>query len=329
MSRHAQMALANLLRQNGETQSARELCDIVVERCSAVYGTSHTLSLSAVTLRGSILEDLGLYQECLAVREDVLQHYQHLLGSKHAFVRDSEMNLAAVLMWMPGRLHDAKERTQRVVERCIDELGAAHTSTLHAQNNLALILHLAGDHASAHELYRQIYATYTERFGEKHRFTLNALLGLAITMDAAATQQGSEDQANARAEEVQVLLTAVVKGYEAKGNPDEMTMPLVEAAVYLAEHQVEQGCINDHLLAKLDKLIAMALCSVGALHRISAYATSARGLLLHRRGFMAEAEAQMRDALSRQQRIHGEGFFYTRKTQHRLDELDAAGVASS
>jgi tetratricopeptide (TPR) repeat protein len=327
----AQMALANLLRQNGEVQAARELCDTVVERFTAVCGASHTLTLSALTLRGSILEDLGLCHECLVVREDVLQRYQQLLGNEHAFVRDSEMNLGAVLMWLPGRLQEAKERTQRVITRCTEELGSDHISTLHAQNNLALIFHLTDDHASARELYRQIVASYVERVGASHRFSLNAQLGLAISMDAAEESDGTNT-----AEEVEALLKGVVTSFEAHRldpaaketttttTTTTMAMPLVEAAVYLAEHQVERGCVDDRLLEDLNKLVDAAVVNVGTLHRISAYASSARGLLLYRRGLAQEAEAEMRDALARQQRIHGEDFFYTRKTQRRLDELLAA-----
>lgn len=98
-------------------------------------------------------------------------------------------------------------------------------------------------------------------------------------------------------------------------------MPLVEAAVCLAEHKVEHGDTEDQLLTDLTALLDTCTRNVGPVHRISAYTASARGLLLERRGQMVEAEAELRGALATQDSIHGEEFGYTKKTQRRLELL--------
>ena len=152
----AQMALANLLRHAGDVHPAREICDPVVERFTAVCGERHVLTLSALTLRCDILHDLGLLHECLRVRQLVLDSCRAQLSSSHSSVRDAEMNLANVLMWLPSGLLEAKKLTQGVLSASMDELGPTHVSTLHAQNNLALMMHL--DDAPSRGLYRQIIA---------------------------------------------------------------------------------------------------------------------------------------------------------------------------
>jgi hypothetical protein len=219
------------------------------------------------------------------------------------------MNLANALMWSPGGLPEAKKLTHGVIASSTQELGPTHVSTLHAQNNLALMMHLGG--APSRDLYRATIAGYEEQVGPSPRFTLNAKLGLALVLDDTE-----------ETEEARTLFETVVCGFEANGMED--TMPLVEAAVCLTEHKVEQGATDDQLLANLTALLDTCTACVGPVHRIAAYATSVRGMLLHRRGQLDEAEAELRVALARQQSIHGDEFVYTQKTQRRLDALLAA-----
>jgi tetratricopeptide (TPR) repeat protein len=123
------MALAGILRQNGQPARALELISPAIAGLERTVGATHPLTLNAVAALVNVLTDLGDPAEAAARGESALAGFQATLGTGHPDTLRCAANVAAALTAC-GRDEEARGLNADTVERFSRTLGEKHPNTL-------------------------------------------------------------------------------------------------------------------------------------------------------------------------------------------------------
>ena len=160
-------------RQDEALVASTRALDLVRERLADDSG----LLMEALVERGSVLYRLGRTDEAIAAFAEAYE-----LGRRE--LPDDSGTLAAgsslsVAIERVGRLADARELGEEVVEAYRRVLGPEHPDTLTAANNLAIQRSMMGDTEAAEALYREVLDARRRTLGAEHADTFVSMVTLA------------------------------------------------------------------------------------------------------------------------------------------------------
>jgi len=162
----ARMRLAGGARQ----ESAPDACDpngVLLARELLRLGELH---LHAGRLQGAC----DCFAESTTLR-------QHLLGGGHPDTRASRAALAAVLR-DSGRLREARQQYEALLEHCADAAGPDHPETLAARAGLAATLARLEEFSQAMQLHDAVLDACERLYGPEHIATFDAIAAQARTL---------------------------------------------------------------------------------------------------------------------------------------------------
>jgi tetratricopeptide (TPR) repeat protein len=199
----AQIVLANLLRQLGETKQAREQYERVVREATRVHGALHEETLTAQTSLARLLKADGRASEAWRLWEQIVGGYTQSFGSSHPKTLKAQMNLAMILKdeadLSDGLKQWARQLFMQVVDGFAARYGSRHKDTLTAQANLANLLHREGDLVEARDLLCNVVEGWTQQLGRKNPRTVRAMKTLAEIEKHLASTAGGGNTAAASA----------------------------------------------------------------------------------------------------------------------------------
>ncbi|KAI1130599.1 kinase-like domain-containing protein [Nemania abortiva] len=133
-----------------------------------------------------LLIDHYIAQDLLAIAGNITKNevtrVTCILGIQHPISMIIKRVLASIL-YMQGRLNEAKELTEEIVEVNIRELGKEHPATLTIMAELASIYDDLSDFKKAEELGSEVVALKTKVLGDEHTLTLASMEDLAVTLE--------------------------------------------------------------------------------------------------------------------------------------------------
>ena len=142
---------------------------------NAVLLARELLRLGELYLQGARLQ---LACDCFAESTTLRQR---LLGDDHPDTRASRAALAAVLR-DSGRLPEARQQYEALLEHCIRAAGSDHPETLAARSGLAATLARQDEFGTALSLHDLVLDTCERLYGPDHIATLDAVAGQARTL---------------------------------------------------------------------------------------------------------------------------------------------------
>jgi tetratricopeptide (TPR) repeat protein/CO dehydrogenase nickel-insertion accessory protein CooC1 len=123
----------------------------------------------------------GEFETCLTLARRLETGWTSLLGSDDQQTLYLQFNIANVLR-SQGRLSEARELDEYVLERQREVLGPHHPYTLMTAGGLGADLCALGDFEEALDYYKDAYESFKDQFGEDYPRTLAAAHNLACSM---------------------------------------------------------------------------------------------------------------------------------------------------
>ncbi len=186
-----QFNLANLLREQGLFEEARELDERVLAEQTAMLGPEHPHTLMTA---GSLAADLradGRYTEALEMDKKTYPSWTELFGENHPRTLVAANNLA-VSYRLNGDVTAALRLDADTYERFRATLGPQHIYTLNSARNAARDLLEAGRYAEAAARVEDLARLSAEAVGANSLVTLDAQMVLGIALRSAGRAQEAE-----------------------------------------------------------------------------------------------------------------------------------------
>lgn len=178
----AELRLFEAVYHQGKTAEAEALIAETLKHAEARLGALHRLTLSALTSRAEVLQDLGKLADSLQLQEEGLRRNEKAFGERHPETLIARNNLSAI-HYFSGNQEQATTLARSVLEDRRKILGNDHPLTLGSINNLSAILLKAKQIDEAEPLVRELLAGATKRYGEAHRYSLFAQTRLAKLLE--------------------------------------------------------------------------------------------------------------------------------------------------
>jgi hypothetical protein len=124
----------------------------------------------------------------LAIRREVLEKRQRVLGDEHPDTITAMSNLAVTLGGL-GKLKEVAAMKKEVLEKMRRVLGDEHPNTISAMNNLANTLGDLGKLEEAAAMEKEVLEKRRRVLGDEHPDTIKAMSNLAITIQAQENLQ--------------------------------------------------------------------------------------------------------------------------------------------
>lgn len=203
--------LALVLAQQGQLAQARELQEQVLAMRIHILGTEHEDTLTAANNLATTMATSGDFANARPLQEGVVAGRRKLLGPEHVETLAAISNLAVTLRALKdtagaenlehslkasssenlpenllflhnraaalhgeGKLAEARELMERVLQLRRNQLGAKHPETLLTMNNLGSIMITQGDFAAARSLLQEGLQLSREVLGPNHIQTWQA-----------------------------------------------------------------------------------------------------------------------------------------------------------
>ncbi|MCB9841230.1 MAG: serine/threonine protein kinase [Phycisphaeraceae bacterium] len=160
-------------RQDEALLAAARALDLVRSRLP----DDHGMLLEALVERGSVLYRLDRTEEAIAVFTEAYELGKRgLPGDSRTLAASSSLSVA---IERDGRLAEARQLGEEVVEGYRRVLGPEHPDTLTAANNLAIQRSTMGDNQAAEALFREVLEARRRTLGSEHADTLVSMVTLA------------------------------------------------------------------------------------------------------------------------------------------------------
>ena len=281
--------IGDLERRTGHPDRAQQPLEQAAALAKAQFGGTDRRTLHIEYLLAKEGDELGRVREATARLQGAIDAFE--AGSN----RDSP-DEAPALAWLAGLDERRGQSTQAIAlgERAVALARggpAASDALTEAVTNLGWIQMDAGHPARAEPLLREALARTRGRLGERHPDVADAMALLATPLRQLGRAGESE----------RLLLTAIAIDNQANARPNGHTAWHVNdlANVYAVEGRFEQAQASYAKALALNRALAPAsdlaeTVNLGNLAR-----------LRFRQGAYAEAEAGMRDAIQRKERLLG------------------------
>jgi tetratricopeptide (TPR) repeat protein len=182
--------IANILRSQGEIDSALQIDNDVLERQTARFGEDYVHTLMTV---GSVAADLrtkGEYDRALVMARNAHDRLSDLYGEDDPLTLSAANNLAVGLR-MVGDFIAARDLDSATLEFRRQVLTETHPYTLHSAAQLARDLRETGSFAESTSLLRRTLETYERTLGADFPETLRTASSLSVSL----RKQGLHDEA--------------------------------------------------------------------------------------------------------------------------------------
>jgi tetratricopeptide (TPR) repeat protein len=146
---------------------------------------------------GGFTADIGRWHEAAAMKKEVLEKRQRILGDEHPNMILAINNLASTL-GDQGKFEEAALMFKEVLEKTQRILGDEHPSTILAMHNLAITLGNQGKFEEAAAMKKEVLKKRQWILGDEHPDTISAMHNLANTL----RDQGKLKEAAAMKKEV-------------------------------------------------------------------------------------------------------------------------------
>ncbi|XP_044174576.1 uncharacterized protein LOC114947487 [Acropora millepora] len=161
------IAFGDICRVHFDLEAAKCFASLALKLVSHDSMLDHAYAVSAHSLMGQVLLQMGTFEEGKRHFELSLDLQLPLLGSEHPLVASSYNNLAIVL-GDQGDLKQAKEYHERALAIRQQTLGPQHPDVASSYNNLATVLQDQGDLKQAKEYYERALAIKQQTLGPQH-----------------------------------------------------------------------------------------------------------------------------------------------------------------
>ncbi|TGZ13181.1 hypothetical protein DV517_72650 [Streptomyces sp. S816] len=318
---------ARVACQRGKLEEAEREYDEVIRHETRLFGAEAATTLRSRHGRAICIRGMGRLGEAADEGKLVLEGLRAELGEEHPDVLEAQHEFAISLRDQ-GENQRAEEVFRQVLELEEEVLGAEHPSTLITRANLAITLVLRQEFTAAEAEIRAVLDARTRILGPDHPETLDARHSMAILL----TQQGELDAKSAAA--VFTELTNAQKRQLVDDHPNvlagrnsraaalrslgELTQAeseyrsiLDSATTRHGEHHpvtlnahyewaMALGRIGrtDEAVSEVRNVLALQETVLGSSHRNVASVRASLGTLLLQQGSLAEAEAQLQQALN-------------------------------
>ncbi|GII54611.1 hypothetical protein Pth03_30000 [Planotetraspora thailandica] len=176
--------MANIMRQQGNYQEARDLDRAVLEDQRRELPNPHPHTLMTAAGLAADLRALGDLQDSLRMEWETYNQTKELFLDDHPRTLAAANNLA-VAMRHVGDFGGARRLDQETLDRRRAVLGPEHPYTLFSENNLGLDMREAGDYSASAELLRSTLESYERILGPDLPDTLRTARSLAVSLRRA------------------------------------------------------------------------------------------------------------------------------------------------
>ncbi|KAB5515652.1 hypothetical protein GE09DRAFT_1045767 [Coniochaeta sp. 2T2.1] len=162
---------------------------------------------------GVFTADIGSWGEAAAMKKEVLEKRQRILGDEHPDTITAMNNLAITLGDMGKREEAAAMRKEaaamrkEVLEKMQRILGDEHPATISAMNNFAITLGDMGKREEAAAMKKEVLEKRQRILGDEHPDTITAMNNLAITLG----DMGKREEAAAMRKEAAAMKKEVLE----------------------------------------------------------------------------------------------------------------------
>ena len=171
--------LTEIAIRQGAFQDASKFALAAMARVDSSVGPDASVRLEATSGLASAYEQLGQYDEAIALRTKALEGLRRTLGPDAAETL-FEMSAAAVSLNARGRTDEAIALERQVLEARTRTLGPEHPDTLGSMSNIAAMLDEQRKFSEAEKMDLELLAIKRRVRGPEHRDTLATMNNLAI-----------------------------------------------------------------------------------------------------------------------------------------------------
>jgi tetratricopeptide (TPR) repeat protein len=285
-----QLAIADLLLDQGQYSSAGNILQAVVEVRGRAFGPEHPETLRSRNRLAYALWRQGQYAEAEANFREVIKLEEKALGREHPDTLLSRNGLAIALD-DGGKHSDAETEHRQILQLRIKVLGPEHPDTLRSRNNLALALNRQGKYAEAEKAFRELIQQEEKVLGPEHPDTLRSRSNLVVALG----NQGKDAEAEKEFREL-IKLEEKVLGPE---HPDTL-----RSQTNLAYAIAKQGRYFD-AEANFREVIKAEEKILGPQHPATLAGRIGLAGVLTAQGKYVEADAQCRDVIALQEKLLG------------------------
>jgi tetratricopeptide (TPR) repeat protein/predicted Ser/Thr protein kinase len=280
--------LVRLVGQQGRNQEA--LLMQPASEALAELADDDLVRATAISSLGSVLSDLGRYEEAQKAHERVLALRQKALGSEHPDTTNSLNNLGGVLYYL-GKYEEAREIHARALALREKILGPEHPHVAVSLNNLGLALWKQGHLEEARAAHERALALREKAMRPDAPDVAASLNNLGLVLIELQ-----------RYEEAVKLYQRVLAMWEKVLGPDH---PDVALALNNLGTCFEGLGNADESLRMYERALALRRKALGPAHPEVANSLASTGNALRRLGRYAEARERLKSALALQEKVLG------------------------
>jgi len=285
-----QDAIANLLYDQGQYQSAEVTLRTVIETRAQLIGPEHPDTLRSRNHLAAALRKEGKLVEAETNFHELIRIEEKVLGPEHPDTLWSRSGLATILSDQ-GKFSEAEAEVLSIIKLRDKVLGPDDIETLKSRFNLGVVLINEGKFPEAEALYRELVKREEKALGPLHPETLASRCGLA----AALNVEGKHDEANEQYRETIKLLEKVL-GAE---HPDTLSTRTLYAS----------GLVDQGLYAEAEvqarEVINLSQKALGSENPATLRTRNLLAIALKGQGKYAAAEMEYREVTQLQQKTLG------------------------
>ncbi|MET7476461.1 FxSxx-COOH system tetratricopeptide repeat protein [Streptomyces sp. NPDC005648] len=254
--------LANVVRSQGEYQTAREMDEDTLERQRRLHGEGHP---SLLITSGSVAADLralGRFNEALELDQRIYGGFREIFGEDHPRTLSSANNLA-IDYRLTGDSRAAMRLDEDTVRRRTALLGPMHPYTLSSRSHYARDLRELGEYDASVEILREV----RECFGQVLNPYVPEVLRVDKSLAVSLRRAGRHEEALKLSEQTWETHARYRERY-GRSIPEELACGLNLAADYLAG-DAEWGA--SRAVERVEEVLEGYRNSFGAEHPITMF----------------------------------------------------------
>ncbi|WP_055491865.1 FxSxx-COOH system tetratricopeptide repeat protein [Streptomyces sp. TP-A0356] len=174
---------ANLIRNFGRFEEARDINADLLERTRRVFGEDHEETLAIANSSAGDLRVLGDFEQAAGRDADTLERLTRSFGRDYPLALMSAANHALDLRLL-GRFQEALELDADTYERRVRIFGPDDPITLVVAANYARDQRELGDYRGSTDSLRALYPKLRDSQGREHPYTLDVAKNLAVSLRA-------------------------------------------------------------------------------------------------------------------------------------------------
>ncbi|KAK2061325.1 TPR-like protein [Colletotrichum caudatum] len=274
----------------------------LVRICREVFGDDYGATSAAQQDLAYTLFKQGKVKDAARMLEEVLDPHRRCVGIN---LTTAKIALAVVYSEL-GRLDEAEQMQNDVLETCRQDLGDDHPDTITAMNNLAITLERKGRYGEALSLQSAVLESLNSKYGPDNLQTASAMSRTACTLRLMHQTE--------QAEEMYRLALKTMQRFLPSGHPD-----LIGAVGDLGNACQDLGWTQE-AEAMLRQALEMSEQTLGEKHPKTVMTRNNLGCTLLKGGKSDDATKLLKTSLEHNEEIWGRKHVNTVETRSNLAE---------